>query len=210
MAGERQEGELSHIIAKFAGELIEDDDDEEQVYDPDEEKKKILGCTQYQDYEFKVAFRVVQEVGDAMPAEKVSDLFLTLGYTLQDNDVDEFLEHCQPDKDGNYLCDTLLEQYDQWRREQLKLEDLAAAFQMIAVHKKLSRKLEQSFYTFSSPSELDDTYINVDALQNVLDSVLHNEQENGLPLKEAELVAREISTDSTHKISLENFLKLFT
>lgn len=48
MAGERQEGELSHIIAKFAGELIEDEDDEEQVYDPDEEKKKILGCTQFQ------------------------------------------------------------------------------------------------------------------------------------------------------------------
>lgn len=127
-----------------------------------------------------------------MPAEKVSDLFLALGFTLQDSDVEEFLEHCQPDKDGNYLCDTLLEQYDHWRKDQLKLEDLAAAFQMIAVHKKLSRRLDESLYTFSSPSELDDTYITVDALQHVLDSVLHNEQENGLPLKEAELVAREV------------------
>ena len=52
-------------------------------------KKYNLGLNPQQEYEFKTAFRLIADGSDALDINKIYDLFLMLGYTFQDHDINE-------------------------------------------------------------------------------------------------------------------------
>lgn len=54
------------------------------------QSKSVLFDLWYQEYEFKVAFKIISENKDSIPIGSVYDLFLSLGYTFQDKDIEQW------------------------------------------------------------------------------------------------------------------------
>ena len=67
------------------------------------------GTSKEQDYEFQIAFDLVAEGEKKINLRQVDDLFLALGYTMQDSELENIFDKCLPEPDGKFTCDVLLE-----------------------------------------------------------------------------------------------------
>ena len=67
------------------------------------------GSTKEQDYEFQIAFDLVAEGEKKINIRQVDDLFLAIGYTMQDSELENIFDKCLPEPDGKFTCDVLLE-----------------------------------------------------------------------------------------------------
>lgn len=67
------------------------------------------GTTKEQDYEFQIAFDLVAEGEKKINIRQVDDLFLAIGYTMQDSELENIFDKCLPEPDEKFTCDVLLE-----------------------------------------------------------------------------------------------------
>ena len=67
------------------------------------------GTSKEQDYEFQIAFSIVAEGAKKISERQVDDLFLAIGYTMQDSELEAIFERCLREPDGLFTCDVLLE-----------------------------------------------------------------------------------------------------
>ena len=67
------------------------------------------GTSKEQDYEFQTAFNIVADGAKKIGGRQVDDLFLAIGYTMQDSELEAIFERCLPEPDGLFTCDVLLE-----------------------------------------------------------------------------------------------------
>lgn len=67
------------------------------------------GTSKEQDYEFQIAFNIVAEGAKKISERQVDDLFLAIGYTMQDSELEAIFERCLREPDGLFTCDILLE-----------------------------------------------------------------------------------------------------
>jgi hypothetical protein len=67
------------------------------------------GTSKEQDYEFQIAFALVAEGAKKINERQVDELFLAIGYTMQDAELESIFERCLREDDGLFTCDVLLE-----------------------------------------------------------------------------------------------------
>ena len=73
---------IDEVLGRFAAEI-----------DKEEEKQDAICLSNDQKFEFRMAFRVIAgEHKNSLPPEKIYELFLTLGLTFQDSDIERLAE----------------------------------------------------------------------------------------------------------------------
>ena len=146
-------------------------------YEVDEtEEVKPFGASAEQQHEFRLAFSVVSKGKETISATQINDLFLALGYTLQDNDLQTFIDNCVTDSSGKYPCDNMLEAYDIFRRDMLDERYLGAVFAMLATKKKVASKFPIEYVRAGlSDGDKEKMKIGKAAWKNVLGMVLYND-----------------------------------
>lgn len=185
--------------------------------DAKKQKDTALGISSEQAFEFKIAFDIVAEEfepgfssdpnGAGIPQDRISDVFLALGYTLMDYDMDFIIENSFPTADNLFLCTDLLEAFDLWKQKQLSYDNLKTVFNALVSLQKLPTSFEQAnAYSSKIPG---DTYLPSEALKNALNSALRLDGDSRLRLHEIEGVEREISSNAQNHITLADFIQVF-
>ena len=90
------------IVNRFAQSL------EDYNIDETEEIPKF-GCSPEQAHELRLCFDIVSEGKDSITEDQISDVFLGLGFTLQDEDIETIKSNCTRDENGHFSCETILE-----------------------------------------------------------------------------------------------------
>lgn len=67
------------------------------------------GTSKEQDYEFQTAFSIVADGAKRIGERQVDDIFLAIGYTMQDVELEAIFDKCLREDDGLFTCDVLLE-----------------------------------------------------------------------------------------------------
>ena len=67
------------------------------------------GTSKQQIYEFQTAFDIVSEGERQINESQVSDLFLAIGYTMQDSELESLFQKCVRGADGLFTLDAPLE-----------------------------------------------------------------------------------------------------
>jgi len=103
------EGMKDKIINKLGGRL---DDVEEEI----ETLTSSTKLTPFDSKEFNAAFAVVSEGSPDIDPSQIEDVFLALGYTLQDSDLRQLMLDVHTDKDGKVSIESLSHTYTSWRK----------------------------------------------------------------------------------------------
>lgn len=163
-----------------------------------------LGLTAVQQFELQEAFKIIAGEGNnTIPEDKVSDLFDSIGYTLQESDIKCILNNTSAQKDGTYVFDMLAESFSDWKKEQIHLEDIKAVFNMLASGKKFTLEFPTTFTGEPGTNTIKD-----DAVKFILSETIPR----NLPYtaEEIEGIIDEISTGNDKGIKFKDFVGLFT
>lgn len=163
-----------------------------------------LGLTQSQIFEFNEAFKMISEGAETISEEKISDLFETVGYTLQESDLKWILDNTSSQKDGTYMCDMLAESFSDWKKEQLNIEDIKAVFNMLASGKKINMMSFPSSFS----GEPGSNTIKDDAIKYVLSETIR--RPSPYTKEEVHAVIDEVSTTNSKGINFKDFVGLFS
>ena len=95
---------------------ISTDFDEKNEESDDEElmESEVLGAFEVK--ELKAAFAVVSQGESTIDMTSVEDVFLSLGFTLEQTELAHILRSVHTDKHGNVPLDSLEHTYMQWRK----------------------------------------------------------------------------------------------
>ena len=180
-------------------------------------KEQILGLSAEQSFEFKIAFDLVAEeyqpgiTSDpdnvSIPEEKIPDVFLALGLTMMDHDLEYIIENSYPNAQGLYMCADLIEAFDQWKQRQLSYDNLKSVFNTLVSTQKLPGTFEHTKPYANKIS--GDARLPSEALKNALNSALHLDGDSKLKLHEIKGVEDEISSNAQNHISLKDFVEIF-
>jgi len=179
---------------------------------------KSLGLSSEQAFEVRVAFDIVAEEykpgstrnagGATIPAEKVFDVFLAIGYTMMDSDIELMLSGAIPGADGNFTCDDLIDAFDTWKQKQLSYDNLKVAFNALVCTQKLPRQFDSlKQHASKIPGE---ACLPSETLRNALNDALHLEGDKKLRLHEIKHVEDEISSNAQNHITFLDFVEIFT
>jgi hypothetical protein len=110
---------------------------------PEERKVKM---TPEQDFEYKMAFSVVAgvEEGSIATADtridvtQLDEVFMALGLTMQDSDLEQIVNGVELDDDGLIGMDELRESFEAWRIKQIDVDVLQAIFNMLVEEKGIT------------------------------------------------------------------------
>ena len=179
-------------------------------------KEQSLGLSTEQVFEFRLAFDIVAEeyspgitydsesVG--IPEDRIHDVFLALGYTMMDHDMEFILENSYP-TDGLYTCDELLECFDQWKQKQLSYDNIKRVFNTLVSTQKLPGVFrDTNAYAGKIPG---DANLPSEALKNALNTALHLDGDSKLKLHEIKGVEDEISSNPLNHITIKDFIEVF-
>ena len=161
--------DTDEVVARFSKPLEE--------YEVDEtEELKPFGANPKQQHEYRLAFYIVSKGKETIPAEKINDIYLALGYTLQDTDLAIIIDNCVPDDSGKYPCENTLEAYDLFKRDMLDERYLAAVFAMLSTKKRVSSKFPIE-YVRTGLSDKDKKAMKMGkaAWKTVIGTVLYND-----------------------------------
>ena len=67
------------------------------------------GASKEQIYEFQIAFDIVGDGAKQINEQQVNDLFLAIGYTMQDFELEILFQKCIRGEGGTFTCEVLLE-----------------------------------------------------------------------------------------------------
>lgn len=179
---------------------------------------KSLGLSSEQAFEVRVAFDIVAEEykpgstrnagGATIPAEKVFDVFLAIGHTMMNSDIDLMLSGAIPGADGNFTCDDLIDAFDTWKQRQLSYDNLKIAFNALVCTQKLPRQFDSlKQHAMKIPG---DACLPSETLRNALNDALHLDGDKRLRLHEIKHVEDEISSNAQNHITFLDFVEIFT
>ena len=163
-----------------------------------------LGLTSEQYFELAEAFKMIAGEGNiTIPEDKISDLFDSVGYTLQESDLKWIIHNTTSQKDGTYIFDMLAESFSDWKKEQINVEDIKAVFNMFASGQKLSMNFPTTF-----GGEPGSNTIKGDAIKYILSETI----KRNLPYTSADVerIIDEISTSNDKGITFKDFVGLFS
>ena len=72
-------------------------------------KANEWGASKEQIYEFQTAFDIVGEGAKQLNEQQVNDLFLAIGYTMQDTELEILFQKCVRGEGGTFTYEVLLE-----------------------------------------------------------------------------------------------------
>mmetsp|Transcript_6601 Transcript_6601/g.6727 ORF Transcript_6601/g.6727 Transcript_6601/m.6727 type:complete len:219 (-) Transcript_6601:498-1154(-) len=131
------------------------------------------GATKLQKFEFQLAFNMIAEGESGLNDRQVSDLFLAIGYIVQDSELEIFFEACVRTEDQTFTIEVLLEAYDNWLKEQLEEKHIGAIFNMLAKEERILphfpvEELDNNLKTYTKKN----LKINKAGLKSVLGQVM--------------------------------------
>lgn len=176
-----------------------------------------LNMSAEQAFEFKVAFDVVAEendpgstnnaLGAGIPADRIADVFLAVGYTLMDYDLQFILDNTGTNAENLYMCLDLQESFEAWRSAQLSVENLRSCFNAIVSLQKMPMNFDQvQHFVEMIPG---DATLPSEALRNALNEALHLDGDSKLKLQDIQGVEDEISSNPEKHITFTDFIDIF-
>lgn len=182
----------------------------EEVFD--EELEKELKLSKDEEFEFRVACSVVigqVDVGadDSVPICDVNDVFLALGYTMQDSDLVFILDRCEVSSEdsGSVKVDSLLAAFEHFRDVQVPLHKLKTIFNSMVADETLHHNLKSDH----KRKAVGSTGLPHVAIRNVLNKTLQLHGSMALDMDATMLVVEEITSRSDRKITLRDFVRIF-
>lgn len=195
------------IYKKFLADDVDSDEEEEEgeggilISKEDRKISDLLSMTAEEMFVFKKAWHVTFLGEESVPAEKLYDLFATLGYTMQESDIAWFEDTIKSD-DGMYNCEVTMDAFNDWKQIQLNKEDLTAIYNMLAVDKKLLAKFPANRVGPKVKEE-----IGHEAMKNVLETFVDDAQITDYDVTK---LMDEISSSRTRNISFMDLVTFFT
>lgn len=170
-----------------------------------------------QAFEFKIAFDVVAEenepgstsnaLGAGIPADRIADVFLAVGYTLMDSDLQFIFDNTGTNSDDLYMCLDLQESFEAWRTAQLSVENLRSCFNALVSLQKMPANFDQVHHFVDMIP--GDATLPSEALRNTLNEALHLDGDSKLKLPEIQGVEDEISSNPEKHITFADFIDIF-
>jgi Ca2+-binding EF-hand superfamily protein len=141
------------------------------------EEIKPFGATLEQQHEMRLAFELISDGNENISASQIDDLFLSIGYTLQESELATLIDQLTPDEYGKYTAEVLVDAYDTWKKEQLEERSLAAVFYMLSKKEKVLPKIPLDCLRLPPPDKksVQTEKIQKKALQSLLGSVLYHD-----------------------------------
>lgn len=178
-------------------------------------EKKLIKMTSSQEYELKTAFSVV--VGcvegvvsdEKLSVDQLDDVFMAVGLTLQDSDLEYIIEKVDLDAEGMIAYEDLREAYEDWRIMQMEIPTVQALFNMLVEDKGIT-KTQQFPYHYKGKRSGDAT-IPHRALRNAVNKVMHLHGKLALRNdEEIQCLVNEIASDKERKITFKDFCSMFS
>ncbi len=205
----------------------------EEVFDMELERE--LKMSKAEEFEFRVACSVVigqEEVSSDhfVPLSCIDDVFLALGYTMQEKDLIYILDHCDVeqrdpfaggadnrgglgavvgDVDGDgekgVKVDNLMSAFEAFRDDQVMVLKIKAIFNSIIASGALPHSLRSEH-----KKAVGSTTIPHESLRNIMNKLLQLSRKDGLTEEETRLLVDEISSRYDRKITLRDFVRIFS
>ena len=177
-------------------------------------EKKLVKMTMDQEYEFKTAFCLIVGSDDMIVDEKISvdqieDVFTSIGFTMQDYDLENIINAVDLDVDGMIAYEDLRDAYEEWRKAQMEVPIVQGLFNMLIEDKNITKGSEYPAYYKGKRS--GDATITHHALRNVVNKVMHLHGKHALKSDaEVRCLVDEIASEKDRKISFKDFITMFS